>query len=49
MCCAVTGYLYAFDMYTGKENAVDGSALGVVTQLIESGGLQWNRKNTLYR
>jgi len=31
MCCTVTGYLYAFVVYTGKDNTIDGSALGVVT------------------
>jgi len=40
MCCAVTGYLYAFEVYTGKDNTVDGSAMGVVTRLIQLGGLQ---------
>jgi len=40
MCCAATGYLYGFEVYTGKEYTTDGSAVGVITRLIESARLQ---------
>ena len=32
--CAVTGYLYSFEIYTGNESQLDGAASAVVLRLI---------------
>jgi hypothetical protein len=34
LCCAITGYLYHFEIYTGKEGGLDGSPGEVVKRLL---------------
>ena len=37
--CAITGCVYSFKIYTGKDGELDGSPLGVVACLIQAAGL----------
>ena len=38
ICCGYTGFLYAFEEFTGKRDN-DNSKVGIVTQLIKQAGL----------
>ena len=35
-CCAESGYLHSFEVYTGAEKGVDGSVVGIVSRLFEN-------------
>ena len=39
LCCAYTGFLSSFEIYTGKTDCVDGSAKEVVQRLLKAAGL----------
>ena len=39
LCCAYTGYLYAYEVYTGRESAKDGSPKMVITRLLMMAGV----------
>ena len=39
LCCSFTGYLYAFEIYTGKDHVADGSPRGVISRLLFSAGV----------
>ena len=39
LCCSFTGYLYPFEIYTGKDHVADGSPRGVISRLLFSAGV----------
>ena len=39
LCCAFTGYLYSFEIYTGKDHISDGTPRGVISRLLSSAGV----------
>ena len=39
LCCAFTGYLYGFEIYTGKDNVADGTPRGVISRLLSCAGV----------
>ena len=39
LCCSNTGYLYSFEIYTGKRTDTDGSAKAVVVRLLTAAGI----------
>ena len=39
LCCAFTGYLYGFEIYTGKDHVADGSPKGVISCLLFNAGV----------
>lgn len=39
ICCSFTGYLYAFEIYTGIDHVADGSPRGVISRLLFSTGV----------
>ena len=39
LCCAYTGYLYAYKVYTGRESAKDGSPKMVISRLLMMAGV----------
>ena len=39
LCCAFTGYLYGFEIYTGKDHVADGSPKGVISRLLFNAGV----------
>ena len=39
LACAITGYVYSFEIYTGKDDELDCSPVGVVSHLIKSARL----------
>ena len=43
LCCAATGMLYAFEIYTGAESGMDGSPTEVVMRLLSSAGTVFGR------
>ena len=48
LCCAVTGYLYSFEIYTGKDNVTDGSPKGVICRLLLTAGVVYSVGRILY-
>jgi hypothetical protein len=48
LCCAYTGYLYGFEIYTGKGNTPDGSPKGVISRLLYAAGATGASGRILY-
>lgn len=48
LCCAYTGYLYMFEIYTGKGSTPDGSPTGVVSRLLHGAGATGTSGRILY-
>ncbi len=48
LCCAYTGYLYVFKVYTGKGGTADGSPKRVILRLLHEVGLTGSRGGILY-
>ena len=48
MCCAMSAYMLAFEIYCGKDDDVDGSAIMIVERLILDANLSMQRGRILY-
>ena len=48
LCCAYTGYLYRFEIYTGKHGTLDGSPKGVISRLLYGAGATGTLGRILY-
>jgi hypothetical protein len=48
LCCAVTGFLYHFEIYTGKEGCLDGSPGEVVKRLLSGSKIGTSKGRILY-
>jgi hypothetical protein len=48
LCCAYTGYLYMFEVYTGKGSTPDGSPKGVISRLLYGAGATGTTGRILY-
>jgi hypothetical protein len=48
LCCSYTGYLYRFEIYTGKGGTADGSPTGVISRLLYGAGATGTSGRILY-
>ena len=48
LCCSSTGYLYRFEIYTGKGGTADGSPTGVISRLLYGAGATGTTGRILY-
>jgi hypothetical protein len=48
LCCAYTGYLYNFEIYTGKGGTPGGSPKGVISRLLHGAGATGTSGRILY-
>jgi hypothetical protein len=48
LCCSYTGYLYQFEIYTGKGGTADGLPTGVISRLLYGAGATGTSGRILY-
>ena len=48
MCCALSGYLFDFEIFTGKRAKTDGSPESIIVRLLHGKGFESNPGRILY-
>lgn len=48
LCCSITAYCFAFEVYTGASEEMDGSRLGIISRLLENGEFEKTPGRIMY-